>query len=514
MESEFNRSVKGQDVYSESGAEFVLPDYNNDVRKILYSEARVRPGGKFVGSDEVEFTGAVVYNVIYSDSEGKIGGVMFSSDYDYSLKNSSEKLENVIADTRISNFALRLISPRKLSAKCSLASSHIVTERCEYAPFGSAFEEGGGAEERKQDLLIKNTVSSEALEREYAEELCRLDGAIEDEVKIVFSKAYVNIEEASYEENAVLLKGELVMSAVVENADEPAYLVEKRKMIEESIPFEAAAESMKFIPIATVVSERANVRADEEGCEVNMDVIVEFSVIGEENRVLTVISDAFSTECAVENSYGEICYTELIDIISATEKHTEKLSRQDALDGVIRELIYVNAEPKIETAELCDGGVKISGDIKFSGVASEINDDGTTSYTSLKNSSHFEQNVNVNCQNSDKIKLEVKCKALNTEANVDASTIFLSTDIETDITVLEDKSEKALLECSLKKDESYASAGASVSVYYPEAGETLFSVAKKFHVSVNKLCENNTISVETAALGDALVLENKRLLIY
>ena len=42
----------------------------------------------FAGGDEVEFSGIVVYNVVYLDAEGELCSAEFSSDYDYSVKCS------------------------------------------------------------------------------------------------------------------------------------------------------------------------------------------------------------------------------------------------------------------------------------------------------------------------------------------------------------------------------------------------------------------------------------------
>ena len=54
------KNQKCADVYTESQTDYVLPDYLGDVRKILFTEAVLRPSGRFAGGDEVEFSGIVV----------------------------------------------------------------------------------------------------------------------------------------------------------------------------------------------------------------------------------------------------------------------------------------------------------------------------------------------------------------------------------------------------------------------------------------------------------------------
>ena len=78
----FTRNIKCADVYTESQADYALPDYLGDVRKILFTEAALRPSGRFAGGDEVEFSGVVVYNVVYLDAENNLSSAEFTSDYD------------------------------------------------------------------------------------------------------------------------------------------------------------------------------------------------------------------------------------------------------------------------------------------------------------------------------------------------------------------------------------------------------------------------------------------------
>ncbi len=514
METEFKRSVKGAEVYSESTAEYVLPDYNNDVRKILYSEARVRPAGKFVGNDEAELNGVIVYNVIYSDAEGKMGGTVFTSDYEFTSKLPSEGIENVFADTRASNFALRLVNPRKLSAKCSLTSSLIYTEKKKYSPTGSAFESDEGPESDKMTLSVRTTLSSESLEREYAEEICRLDGAIEDEVKVVYCKAEIIPESLCAQGNSVRIQGELLMSALIENGESPAYVSEKRIKLDENVGFESISEKMCLTPVFTVTSEKTTVRADEDGCDIVMDVVVELSVIGDENRELAVISDAFSTVCPVENSYTQISYCELYDSVNLSEKHEAKLSREDASEGAVREVLFVSAEAKTESLEVTPNKLTIKGEVKYSGIVSEVNDDGTISYSAVKSSSPFEQNVKIDCQNPENIRVEAKCKAINAESTIDANTIYFSSSLQTSVMINEEKKEKILLDCTLCEGEPFDKDEAVIRVYCPEEGETLFSVAKKFHMTLSRLCENNSLAEQTSLNKENTAPVLKKLMIY
>ena len=89
-ETNYTKNIKCKDVYTESVGDYLLPDYQGDVRKILFTEATLRPAGRFAGGDEVEFSGVVVYNMVYLDGEGNLASLEFTTDYDYSVKCSGE----------------------------------------------------------------------------------------------------------------------------------------------------------------------------------------------------------------------------------------------------------------------------------------------------------------------------------------------------------------------------------------------------------------------------------------
>ena len=85
-------------VYAESGCEYLMPDYLPDVRKILMTDAQIRPAGKFTDGDGTEFPGIVTYNVIYLDHEGEIASASFTSEYDLRCKYPTDAYTDAVAE--------------------------------------------------------------------------------------------------------------------------------------------------------------------------------------------------------------------------------------------------------------------------------------------------------------------------------------------------------------------------------------------------------------------------------
>ena len=508
---EFVRSIGFGEVFAESASEYVMPDYEPDVRKILFSEAEVRPAGKFIGENEAEFNGIVVYNVIYSDAEGKISGVSFNSDYRLVVKCPGISIENVLIEPRVTNFALRLLSPRKLSAKCSVSASVRVNERQRLCPNGDAFEEKG-KEEKRKSVMIRESQCSEMLEREFAEELKRLDGAIEDEVKVIYAKATPITEFSEICDTGAHIKGEIRLCALIVNGDAPVNLVERNIVLDEIVPFEGIDAETKLIPEILVTSEKAPVKADEDGCTVVFSVIAELTARGEKNVVAKMLTDAYLTDYPTDNKYSDYRYTELFDVVSINERHTAQIPRSEIEEGIIREIPFVKAEPRIESVRLEEKNIVVSMEMRYLGIASEANDDGSISYSPIKHTANYTVSVKNSCQDAEKMTAEVRVNSCTADANMDAKTIYLSAPVNISLILSKENSERLLTECFVRRAEKYEDNGALVTVYYPEAEESLFDVAKRFHVSIERIEECNAGTV--SAISDGMSADVKRIIIY
>ena len=487
------KNEKCADVYTESQTDYVLPDYLGDVRKILFSEASLRPSGRFAGGDEVEFSGIVVYDVIYLDADGRLASASFSSDYDYSVKCTADSYNDSIADTRVSNYAVRLLSPRKINAKASLVGSVRLSEREVHSVSGSGFASDLVPEVNTGSANLRTQSTSSVCEREYAESVARLDGAIADELAVIYSSAEAVVEEVRGDENRAYVKGKMRMLAVIQNGDEPAYSVEKTVSFDEGVDFDGISPEMILTPQLTVTSLTSSVNADEGGCEVVLSGIVEMCVIGEQNQSVELILDAYLKEVPTDNAYDGFSYTTLRDSVCLKSGHNAEIDRSEIESDGLREVIFLTSTPKVDETTLSDGRVNIVGEIRYSGIASETAGD-KISYLPIRFSSPFEINVNVSCQIDEKCQADVELHSFDTTASLDSNKLYASCTIECKVSVSSCEEKSVLSDMTIVEGESFENEEARVTVYYPTSSDTLFSVAKRFHTSGLKLAGDNGIT--------------------
>ncbi len=510
---DFKISEWRSDIYTETGADYTLPDYNGDVRKILFTDASIRPSGSFEDGDNISFLGIIVYNMVYSDSENRINSVSFTSDYDLSVKCNSEKYVSSFIDTSVSSYSMRLLGPRKISAKATL-SSRVAIEKEERAEVcGSAFEDGTPPEVETVKVDMASAFSSENVEREYAEELLRLDGVGSDDVEIIYSDAECSIDSVTAEENGVALKGNIRIFSLVKCEGEPIVCVEKEIRIDESIAFPKASSAMRVSPRVSVGSVRVTVRADEEGSTVVANIITDLAAEWYNNETVELVRDAYRCDAATENEYGEYKFYELSTVVSEREEFSS-FAEKDTLEiENPREIICLGADAKITDIKAEENVIKIQGELYYKGIASGTDENGSPCYYPFKNTSEFTKDVNINCQNAEKIKILPSVLINNASAVLDESRVFLNCRGTVKLVVLEEKCEKILKSSEIVVGELVEEQGSRITVYYPEAGERIFDIAKKFRTTVEKINADNPESRTVSADADGNP-KTKRLIIF
>lgn len=514
-EVSYTKNTKYRDVYAESHGDYVLPDYQGDVRKILFTEATLRPSGRFAGGDEVEFSGVVVYNIIYLDAENNLVSVEFTSDYDYSVKCKGESYRDSVSDTRVSNYAIRLIGPRKFSARTSLVGSVHLSESDTLGVSGDAFDVDSSPEVNQKTVAIRKSALSSVSEREYAEKLCHLDGAMMDEVSVIYSRAEAIADSLEMEDEKVRVKGKIHVNAVIHSGDSPAYSLERQIPFDEEVEFSGMTQDMRLLPQLTVSSLKTVVNADEAGCEVVANAILEICVLGECNEKIDITTDSYLKSCPTDNVYDKFSYETLADVVSVKGTHNAEVDRSELETDGLYEVIFLTATPKVERVDLQDGSISVVGELRYSGIASEVVN-GDLSYVGVKFTSPFASNVNINCQNTDNLQVDARVLTSSASASVDSNKLYASCNIESVVTVCHEACETVLVSSVKRENEKYEKVGATVNVYYPDEADTLFSVAKRFRTSGLKIARDNDISetVFAAENESGSLAGIKKILIY
>lgn len=510
---EFNKDRAYIGVLTESSGEYLLPDYNGDVKRLLTTKARAIPSGKFLSGDNAEFAGIVAYDVVYLDSENNLTKACFTTDYDLVLKCSGEDYEDAGITTRVATYGIRLIGPRKISAKATLSSDVHISEHSSLDISGDAFlEEEPEIGTEMASIRCSKFLRSE--EKEYAEELARIEGGIADDVDVLLCNAQADVDEITRSEGRVGIKGNLVIKALVKNGDGVPYKVGIELPVDESVEADGVDADCGISASVIISSVRPEVNPTEEGVVITVSVICECEFHLQSNCTVPIITDSYIKTRGCENGFSDFSYTTFLSEVHSEEKMSADLSRQSLEMENVRDVITVEATPTVESVEGCDGGVLIKGNLRYSGIACEINEDGTVGYTGFKFTVPFGKTVNNCLQYKPGMRYEVNACVRSVSCELDAGAVYPSANLAFCVTTLSEGKIRRLATSHLT-DEVFEPDPATVTVYYPESGESLFDIAKKYHTSVMTIAKDNSLTegVMASPTSKESLVGIKRLLI-
>ena len=497
----------------ESVGEYSLPDYNGDVKKILAVKTKVFPGGKFVGEDALEFSGTVGYEVVYLDGENNITHAEFSTDYEAAVKINSETYADCDVVSSVSSSSVRLIGPRKLSVKCSLDNEVRIAEKRVYDVEGDAFMEYE-PEVLTSSVNVMTPAFASGQSREIEEEILHLDGAITDEVEVLLSDARFELDALDVSADSVTVKGSVLVSLLLKNADEMPRLVAVSLPLSEEVSF-AEIESFDSLDARCEITElKTAVSPAEDGVSLTASVTVTPRVYGKKNTPLELICDAFVKERGVENEYSDFSYTEHVSTETKTENFEFKCTMAEVGVESAGDVIYAEAQARLEQCTLEDNGVKIDGEIRFGGIVCRVDENEETIFYPIRFSLPYSQKVNMSCQLHDNMRAYCALNSENVKINFDENNVYAFATLTSFVTVTSDKRQRCL-GTSYLTDEEFLDDDSVVTVYYPDASESLFSIAKRFHTSVGEIAESNRLSENVFASFGAPVgnFEVKKLII-
>ena len=497
----------------ESTGEYSLPDYNGDVKKVLTVKTRAFPTGKFVGDDMLEFSGTVGYEVVYLDSENNLTHAEFSTDYEAALRINSDTYCGADIKTSVSGCNVRLVGPRKFSVKSTLDSDVRLSERRVYSVGGDAFMEYE-PETLTGTVRVFSSGFAEGEISEISEELIAIDGAIADEVEILTCDVIADVGAVYDGGDATTVKGSLGLSILYKNGESLPQSVSK------DIPYSAELtldgfEDGDFLDARVdVIAIKGVVTPTESGVSLATELRVIPRLYAKKNLDIDLVTDAYVKERGSDNEYSDFGYTEYV----CTEKCESLFSGEHHLtDGdfdKIDAIIHSDAAVRVDSCEIADSVAKISGEIRFSAIACRVLENEEYNYSPIRFAQPFEQNVNINCQICGNMHLNPTVKACNVKIEPTENGVSVACTLSSEVSVFSDKRERSLI-ASYLTDEEFSKDESVFTVYYPDASESLFDIAKRFHTSVRSVAEMNRLSEAVFASPESSVMAGgiKKLLI-
>ncbi len=494
----------GSQVLAET--DIILPQHCPDILRILEIDASAHIKEKEVGGDKVILRGEVSLTVIYvpdpqmSDSPAKsVTAVASFTDVCQAQGVTPEMKIHSIADVSSADYSL--INSRKISVKASV-HTEIKAMRRGVTEFISDVTGDVNIE------TLKNEVKAfcQQMDEEY-------EITVSDRLDVPAGKPtaaeILKITPAIKEYDAKLLSDKCVLKGIcsvstlyVSRSDMQLQFMEHEIPFTEVLDAPGATEDMDADVDFNIFSIYHETDESDDGITAigaEIKMCVSLSIAGEQTA--TVLSDCYSPDCEISTS-RKLCKIDRVEKMAHPQISIKgELALPDDSPPISR-VCNISSSPFIERVVHEDNIINLEGGLKISLLY--LTSDPDVPLCSFKGTVPFSHSVNIDSCTDFMVDCHIHGESLSYTLP-DDKTISIRAGANAAVKIICSDSISVIEE--IKAEECDKSSTCAIVIYFTQAEDTLWTVAKKYKTTIEKITVCNNISPShTLSPGTKLVI--------
>ncbi len=467
-------------------ADFSLPDYYPDIRKVLKCKAIPRITNKNLSGNNLSFDGVVSVTIFYCDDNGKINAFEYSSTFE-----KSKELGNDVENARITvtpkceYINCRAISNRKIDIHGAISISVIAQKKISTEIISDIEDKNI---EILRDFLPATSPTGYAEKYILIEEECEIGDENGGDIILRYD-ADAKIGECKTTNGKVIVKGEVVFNLRF-SANGEIKCMQNQIPFSQILDIETIGENCEAETEAIICFLDAKPKTDKEGKFKSVALNIKLLLSAETYCVddIPIIIDAYSRKKKSEVSKNNISVKKMIKKINEVFSCKKKI---DIEEGNISSVIDNWCDIKITGTKISDKTAVINGNVIASFITSDT--DNTSRYFEKIIEFEYKYSIDTDYNNlsiSPKIyinscgytilgenSLEIRC-----ELNVCASIFVCSnTEAVNNLKIYDTPNE-------------YKPNDSAMVIYFASKGERLWDIAKKYCSSGNDIKKLNEMT--------------------
>lgn len=477
---------------TELAADFSLPDYLPEIKRLLRVRATVLPPDKYIGAGNADFTGAVEYAILYSDNDGALYCVTENGEYQFGVP-----LETVAdvdlndgmtcdADILPETVTGRVSAPRKVSVKCRLRTHvRLYGTRC-------LEESVSGADRNSIQRLCGQTEAARLFvgtgePLQLGDEiLC--DTQNEGDMRVISTEGQVFVNEAVAGSGVVNCRGEVCLKLLCAREDSTALPMPllRRIPFTQSIPTEGAEVNCDACADGVCHNMHVTVEDGKILCEVS----VSLRARAIRNEQLSYTRDIYSTSAVCEPHFVPCIATRALKCGNGNFSLNSSFTAEEL--GVKSGMSVIDAAltPMVTSIEADHGKYYLNGRCRAHLILSD-GEEVAAQETELP----FRYETEGSAENVTEYSATVN--PISCRVRADGERIALDAELSVGLCLRSESRFDMLSEARF--GEAVNRSGAVYTICYPSREDTLWSVAKRYHRPVSAVFEINSLSGAPAA---------------
>lgn len=472
---------------TEISGEYALPDYMPDMAKVLSVRGRIGKSG--IGSEEkMKWSGDIGYSLLYLDPGGALTGFDFSDTFSGSEDTSVPENSAAYGDFRIGNVTVRPLSARKIGIRAEIMSEvNVFTEKSPATVTETGEPVSEGFEVLTEEAETAEVRADESEEMTVSEDI-ELDGSMPTVRELISSSVSFLPPDLHIRDGEMTVETELCFDGVYEAEDGGYFPIHKRMHVGQSVPSEGInAESQllgEVIPGEVKTSVQSNSYGERRIIE--LDLPCRVKVLACRNRPVPVIKDVYSTQTETQTGMG------LIEPVTFLRTYSPSVSVNASVP---------RSEAGLENAGTVFDGCVTVGNVKTTcdpekhrivieaeATVSLITDDASENGGYLSGTFTYP----VQCETDSGplpagVKLICRTSVETPRFRLDSNAVYADFEVGFRIMAFEIGNCKYVSTVRTDPAHPLEKRTAPMTLYYPDAGETDWEIAKKYHVTRSAL---------------------------
>lgn len=475
---------------TEMNADFTLPDYKSEIRKLLLTKVTLTPPKKYMGNDGATLEGEIRCKLIYVGADSGLYCAPLTDTYklnvpfDFDAHSLNTDDITFVAFCSDDGITTRVLGPRKVNLRAKVVCRALGLSPAMYVPKVEGIGNPSTLENLVEDEKCAFLSCFESDHLTLTDEI-PLDADI-DSVRIVDYHTSAMLNECFVRGSKLHIRGEALLKLLYCNDAESAQALTMTRKLPFSTEIDTAgipdgAECSAYISV-----EDENIRVDEKS--INAEVYIKALATTQHNEAVRYISDAFSTEyetkthsedistlCSVKNCFGNLTQN---DTLPSSELKIDPNAK----------IIDCHCDVKIDSIKCENGKAVLAGKTDNSVIYYY---DGE--YNSKLISLPLKYELDVPHKDNECTHVSLShAECVSCRVRHDGERIFIDRELQFCILLQARKSISVL--DSIEFCERLARVDSDMTLCYPSSDATLWSISKRYCKSPELIRKKNSLT--------------------
>lgn len=477
---------------TELSADFSLPDYRPEIKRLLRVRATVLPPDKYIGAGNADFSGGIEYSILYAGNDGALYCINETGDYQFGvpleITSDIDLNDGMTCDVDLLTESVtgRVAAPRKVSVRCRL--------RTHVRLYGTRVLEeslSGASEDSIQRLRGEASCAHVFLGTgeplQLGDEiLCDAQGS--EDLRVISAEGQVFVNEAVAGSGVVNCRGEVCLKLLCtqdESTTVPTPLF-RRIPFTQSVPTDGAEVNCDACADGVCYGLNVTVEDGRILCEVN----VRLRTHAQRNDQIPYTRDLYSTSAAGESRYTSCVTAQAIKCVNGNFSLNTALTTEEAGIKSGSNILDVSLFPTVSSVEAEHGKYYLNGHCRVHLI---LSDGEEISAQEFELPFRYETDGGTNPPT----EYTAAVTPISCRARADGERIGIDAELAVGLALRGETRFDTVTEATFKEPVNRGSA--VYTICYPSREDTLWSVAKRYHRPVSTVSDINSLTGAPAA---------------